>query len=117
MPRHIIIVLFDLFTCFFWVGSVGFGGGPAFIPLLEAAIVDEKKWMTSEQFLDSLALATATPGLLATKIATDCGLRAAGMTGAFVSAIAIGKFFFLCSSILLSKLKLFARSPSLSFLP
>lgn len=83
-------------------------GGPAFIPLLEQEIVNAKKWLTAEEFMESLAISNATPGLLATKMATECGFRTRGLIGAFVSAFAIvlpSILIMLCCSLVLTSMK------------
>ena len=40
--------LFNLFSTFFRIGGLTFGGGYAMLPMLEKEVVDEKKWATSE---------------------------------------------------------------------
>lgn len=55
------------------------------VPLIEKAIVDKKKWMESEQFLDMLAIAQTAPGVLAINTAVSVGYQIAGVRGALVA--------------------------------
>lgn len=64
------------------VGLVGFGGGPAMIPLMQAECVETHGWVTEEQFLDALAASSALPGPIAAKMSIFVGLEVAGFLGA-----------------------------------
>jgi len=71
----------NLFIASFRVGMLGFGGGPASIPLFEKEIVDKYKWMDEEEFGDVLAIGNTLPGPIATKIAGYIGYRVSGIWG------------------------------------
>ncbi|MFD1848687.1 chromate transporter [Oceanobacillus bengalensis] len=71
----------DLFIAFFRVGMLGFGGGPASIPLIQKEVVEKYKWMNEEEFGDILAIANTLPGPVATKLAGYIGYRVAGIPG------------------------------------
>ncbi|WP_307477194.1 chromate transporter [Cytobacillus purgationiresistens] len=66
---------------FFRVGMLGFGGGPSAIPLFQQEAVKKYKWMTEEEFADTLALANTMPGPIATKMAGYIGYRVGGIMG------------------------------------
>ena len=87
----------DLFMAFLRVGLFGYGGGPAMLPLIEKEVVDNYGWLTGEQFIDAIAMASTLPGPVATKMALSIGLQVGGPFGAFV---AIGAML-LPSSILI----------------
>ncbi len=70
-----------LFAGFARVGLLAFGGGPAMIPLMQAECVG-RGWVTEEQFLEGLALASSLPGPLSTKMAVYVGWQRAGALGA-----------------------------------
>lgn len=76
-----------LFSSFLKIGMFTIGGGYAMIPLMEEELVDRRKWLTREEFLDQLALSQSMPGVLAVNMATGVGYRLRGWRGAF-SAIA-----------------------------
>ncbi|MGG3921187.1 chromate transporter, partial [Geobacillus thermodenitrificans] len=40
------MIYWHLFLAFFWPGILGYGGGPASIPLVEHEVVDRYQWMT-----------------------------------------------------------------------
>ena len=64
----------ELFWTFFKIGAFTFGGGYAMVALLQNEFVEEKKWVTKEEFLDMVAIAESTPCLLYTSCAaaTPC---------------------------------------------
>ncbi|MFE8697814.1 chromate transporter [Cytobacillus sp. FJAT-53684] len=66
---------------FFRVGILGFGGGPSSIPLVHQETVKKYKWMSEEDFGDTLALANTMPGPIATKMAGYIGYRVGGLLG------------------------------------
>ena len=51
-----------LFGTFLKIGAFTFGGGYAMVALLEHEFVEEKQWMSREEFLDMVAIAESTPG-------------------------------------------------------
>ncbi|MFS0674058.1 chromate transporter [Ornithinibacillus sp. 179-J 7C1 HS] len=77
-----------LFLAFFRVGILGYGGGPASIPLVHKEVVGTYKWMTDEDFGDMLALANTLPGPIATKLAGYIGYRVSGVIGMLNALIA-----------------------------
>lgn len=78
----------DLFLAFFRVGLLGFGGGPAAIPLFHREAVTNYKWMTEDEFGDTLALGNTMPGPIATKMAGYIGYRVNGIFGCLIALIA-----------------------------
>ena len=77
------------FASFFKIGICTFGGGYAMIPLIEAEAVEKKKWITSEEMLDIIAIAEATPGPLAVNTATFVGQKVAGLSGAAAATLGV----------------------------
>lgn len=80
-------MLFDIFKTFFKIGAFTFGGGYAMIPIIQKEVVENKKWMGNEEFLDSIAVTNSLPGALAINSATFVGYRTAGLPGAIVAAL------------------------------
>lgn len=78
----------DIFTAFFRIGILGFGGGPSAIPLVHQETVKKYKWMNEEEFADTLAIANAMPGPIATKMGGYIGYRVAGIVGCLVALFA-----------------------------
>ena len=75
----------DLFMAFLRVGLFGYGGGPAMLPLIEKEVVENYGWLTGEQFIDAIAMASTLPGPVTTKMALTIGLQVGGPFGAFVA--------------------------------
>lgn len=75
-------IYISIFWSFLKVGIFGYGGGPAFIPLIEKEVVYNYGWMTSTEFADALAISNTLPGPLSTKMAIVIGLKTAGSWGA-----------------------------------
>jgi len=78
---------FQLFFTFFKIGTFTLGGGYAMIPLIEREIVDKKKWVSKEDFLDFLILAQSSPGILAVNISILVGNVVKGKRGALVATL------------------------------
>lgn len=79
---------YDIFWAFFRVGMLGFGGGPAAIPLVQKEAVDTYKWMNDEEFSDILAIGNTLPGPIITKMAGYIGYRVAGTLGLINAIVA-----------------------------
>ena len=76
--------LWDIFIAFTRASNLGFGGGPAVIPLIQQEAVDKYQWMNNQEFTDALAAANALPGTIATKIAAIIGYKVGGWGGALM---------------------------------
>lgn len=80
-------ILLQLFIVFFKIGAFTFGGGWAMISIIEKEIVEKKRWVTKEEFLDLLAVAQSIPGILAVNMAVAVGDKIRGRRGAIISAL------------------------------
>lgn len=80
-------IYLDTFLTFFKIGLFTIGGGYAMIPLIEAEIIEKKKWVGKEEFLDLMAIAQSCPGIFAVNIAIFIGYRLRRVKGALVSCI------------------------------
>jgi chromate transporter len=70
------------------IGCVGFGGPPTHIALLRRLCVDERRWLTAEEFEDALAACNLLPGPASTQMAIYCAWRVRGRVGAVVGGLA-----------------------------
>ena len=66
------------------MGCIGFGGPPAHIALLRTLCVEERGWLTAEEFEDGVATTNLLPGPASTQLAMYCAWRLAGPAGVFV---------------------------------
>lgn len=90
------MIYLHIFLAFLIPGIVGYGGGPASIPLVEHEVVDRYGWMTQSQFSEVLALGNSLPGPIATKMAGYIGFEVGGLFGAFMAVLAtVGPSLFL----------------------
>lgn len=82
------MIYWQLFLAFFTPNIIGYGGGPAIIPLIEAEVVGRYGWMDSQAFAETLALGNALPSPIATKMAGYVGYEVAGAGGAAIAVLA-----------------------------
>lgn len=82
-------ILWELLVSFCKIGCVAYGGGPSMVPLLKSEVVERRKWLTLEEFMDALAIGNALPGPIATKLASAIGYHTAGWTGLVIAVAAI----------------------------
>ncbi len=78
----IMNIYLESFLTFFKIGLFTLGGGYAMIPLIEAEIIDKKKWIEKDEFLDLLAIAQSCPGIFAANISIFIGYRLRKVKGA-----------------------------------
>ncbi|TKD70844.1 chromate transporter [Pseudalkalibacillus hwajinpoensis] len=105
------MIYWDIFVAFFIPGIVGYGGGPASIPLVENEVVGRFGWMSVNEFSEMLAMANALPGPIATKMAGYIGFQQGGVLGAFVGVFATVAPSLILMIVLLSLLNKFKNSP------
>lgn len=80
-------MLFEIFIVFFKIGAFTIGGGYAMIPIIQKEVVENKKWLQEDEFMDSIAVTNSLPGPLAINSATFVGYKTAGIPGAIVAAL------------------------------
>ncbi|NRD77754.1 chromate transporter [Bacillus sp. BRMEA1] len=80
--------LLHLFWGFFVANVLGYGGGPASIPLMYEEVVNHYKWLNNADFSQMLAIGNALPGPIATNIATYVGYDVNGWLGVLVALFA-----------------------------
>ena len=81
--------LLDLLLSFAKTGAVAYGGGPSMVPILKAEVVERKKWIGVDSFMDTLAIGNALPGPIVTKMAASIGYHKSGPLGAAVALCGI----------------------------
>ncbi|MBP5170721.1 MAG: chromate transporter [Bacteroidales bacterium] len=83
------MLLFKLFASFFKLGCFTFGGGNAMIPVIEHEVVEQKSWMTHDDFAEMIAVAQSLPGPISLNSALYTGYRKAGLAGGIATALGI----------------------------
>lgn len=93
------------FTLYFLkLGCIGFGGPIALVGYMQKDLVEERKWISQEDYLQGLAFSQLAPGPLAAQLAMYLGFVRAGVLGAtivgatfilpsFLMVLAIGKAY------------------------
>jgi chromate transporter len=69
----------DLFVSFTWVALQGFGG---VLAVIQRELVEKKRWMTREQFVEDWAVAQIMPGPNVVNLSLMIGGRYFGLAGA-----------------------------------
>jgi chromate transporter len=78
--------LSDLFWSFTWLALQGFGG---VLAVVQRELVEKKRWLTKEEFVEDWAVAQALPGPNVVNLALMIGDRQFGTRGALVSLAGI----------------------------
>lgn len=71
------------------VGTVGFGGGSALIPLVEDQLVRRRRVLDPETFTHHTVVASITPGVLPMKLGGLAGLHTSGAGLALLLSLAV----------------------------
>ena len=78
------MIYWQIFMANFISYILGYGGGPATIPLLEHEVVGRYGWFTTQEYSEMVALGNGLPGPIATKLAAYIGYEQGGVLGALV---------------------------------
>jgi chromate transporter len=70
------------------IGSAAFGGGYTMIPLIQSEVVNRYHWLTTQEFIDGIAMGQITPGPIIIT-ATFIGYKVNGLLGAVASTVSI----------------------------
>jgi len=73
---------------FLKLGCIGFGGPIALVGYMQKDLVEQRKWITQEEYLKGLAFSQLAPGPLAAQLGIYLGFVRAGFTGATIVAMA-----------------------------
>lgn len=75
----------ELAKLFLRLGFTAFGGPAAHVALMEQEVVQRRRWLTREEFLDLLGATNLIPGPNSTELAIHIGHRRAGWPGLIVA--------------------------------
>lgn len=76
----------ELFTGFLLLGLTGFGG---VLPLARRMMVDERRWLSADEFTDLLGLCQFLPGGNIINMSVAVGLKFRGAAGAFAAILGL----------------------------
>jgi chromate transporter len=80
------VTLGELFTGFLTVGLSGFGG---VLPFARRMLVEQRRWLTEQEFTEVLSLSQFLPGPNIVNVSVIIGRRFAGPLGAIVAPLAL----------------------------
>ncbi len=103
--------IISLFTSFFKIGIMTFGGGYAMLPMLERELVDKKKYITMEEIMDYYAVGQCTPGVIAVNVATFIGYKRKGIIGGIFATLGVIFPSIIIITLLASVLSMIAGHP------
>ena len=78
----------DLLFYFLLLGALGFGGPIALVGYMQRDLVEERKWLSKEDYLEGLAFSQLCPGPLAAQLAKYIGWLQGGTLGATLTGAA-----------------------------
>lgn len=79
--------LTGLFRVFGRIGLLSFGGPAAQIALMHRELVENRSWLTEQQFLNALSFCMLLPGPEAMQLATYAGWRLRGTPGGLIAGL------------------------------
>ncbi|MFN7146632.1 MAG: chromate transporter [Myxococcota bacterium] len=82
------VPLGEFVAYFLKLGAVGFGGPIALVGYMQRDLVEDRKWVTMEDYREGLALSQLAPGPLAAQLAIYLGWVRAGVLGATLVGLA-----------------------------
>src|SRR5256886_11705870 len=88
--------LTELLLYFLRLGTAGFGGPIALVGYMQRDLVEKRRWISRQDYVEGLALAQLAPGPLAAQLAIYLGWVRGGATGATV----VGAAFVLPSFVM-----------------
>src|SRR5260370_32698020 len=71
----------DLVMCFLRLGTLGFGGPIALAGYMQRDLVEKRRWISKQDYVEGLALAQLSPGPLAAQVAMYLGWVRSGAWG------------------------------------
>lgn len=81
--------LASLFLLFLKIGATAFGAHMVLINLVQEAVVSKRRWMSQEDVLHGISVATTIPGPVAVNFVVFTGYRLRGAIGAWVATTAV----------------------------
>ncbi|MEO8068237.1 MAG: chromate transporter [Flavobacteriales bacterium] len=87
-PSTTLYSLGELTKYFLKLGTIGFGGPVALVGYMHRDLVEQRKWISEEEYKEGLALAQLAPGPLAAQVAIYLGYVHHGARGSTLAGLA-----------------------------
>lgn len=86
-PNPPVYSLREMMLYFLKLGTIGFGGPVALVGYMHRDLVEQRKWITEEEYKEGLALAQLAPGPLAAQLAIYMGYVHYSIWGATIVGV------------------------------
>lgn len=77
----------EIAQLFLKLGFIGFGGPAAHIALMQREVVDQRKWLSEQHFLDLIGATNLIPGPNSTEMAIHIGYEKGGWKGLIIAGL------------------------------
>ncbi len=77
----------EIFKVFLKLGTVAFGGPAAHVSMMEEEIVNKRKWLSREKFMDLYGATNLIPGPNSTELAIHLSFERGGLLGLFIGGV------------------------------
>lgn len=78
---------FEIFRVFMRLGFTAFGGPAAHVSMMEDELVEKRKWLSKEKFVDMFGLTSLIPGPNSTEMAIFLGYDRGGIPGLIIAGL------------------------------
>ena len=75
----------EVASLFFKLGCIAFGGPASHVAMMEDEVVEKRKWMSRQHFLDLIGATNLIPGPNSTEMTMHCGYERGGWKGLFLA--------------------------------
>src|SRR5262245_12241907 len=86
-PVKVPCTLREFLTYFLRLGTFGFGGPIALAGYMQRDLVERRRWVSRQDYVEGLAFAQLCPGPLAAQLAMYLGWLRAGVLGATLTGL------------------------------
>ena len=81
--------LIEILKSFLKIGAFTFGGGYAMIPIIQYEVVNRRKWLSEQEFVELLTIAQAAPGPISLNTAVFVGYKCKSYKGALAAILGV----------------------------
>lgn len=106
----------EIFTLFLRLGVTAFGGPAVSIAMMQDEVVQRRRWLTSQQFLDLVGATNLVPGPNAVEMAIHIGLLRAGWWGFLAGGVGLSLPAFLIVLALAVVYGFYGTTPQVTWL-
>lgn len=79
--------LYEIFKVFIRLGTTAFGGPAAHIAMMDEEIIEKRKWISRDRFMDLIGATNLIPGPNSTELAIFLGFERGGILGLLMAGI------------------------------